>query len=234
MNLIKSYIYIQLSIRIHLYKLAGLFRVMSRFFAFCSLYYCNTMGTWRAREGHVIPTLCQWLRDPDIDPNIDLDSSFAFNQTSNIFYPKILHASMSDFDLPCHQAPRRRHPHLSCIKLGYQLALALSKVEVLHVAYEPLPIKQNAWAQAYKDYLQINAFPDLVVVEREGNPHALQRKATGGATSEVVRETAGWTRPDLTLGTSTSASTRPSLCGGGPPSLCGGGPSSLCGRDGRR
>ena len=39
-----------------------------------------------------------------------------------------------------------------------------------------------------KDYLQTNAFPNLVVVEREEYPHALQRKATGGgATSKVVR-----------------------------------------------
>ena len=49
-----------------------------------------------------------------------------------------------------------------------------------------------------------------MVVEREEYPHALQKKATGGATSEVIRETAGWTRPSLTLGTSTPASTRPS------------------------
>ena len=71
---------------------------------------------------------------------------------------------------------------------------------------------------------------------------ALQRKATEGATSEVARETAGWTRPDLTLETSISASIRPPLCGGGPPPLCGRGPPSLCGRgpfslcgeDGRR
>ena len=76
-------------------------------------------------------------------------------------------------------------------RLGHQSALAPSGAEVLRVA----------------DYLQTNAFPDLVVVEREEYPHALQRKATRGATSKVVRETAGQTRPGLTLGTSTSAST---------------------------
>ena len=39
-----------------------------------------------------------------------------------------------------------------------------------------------------KDYLQTKAFPNLVVVEREEYPHALQRKATrGGATDKVVR-----------------------------------------------
>ena len=48
------------------------------------------------RPGHVIPTVCQWSRDPDID----LDLSFAFNQTSDIFYFKILHASLSAFNLP--------------------------------------------------------------------------------------------------------------------------------------
>ena len=37
----------------------------------------------------------------------------------------------------------------------------------------------------------MNAFPNLMVVEQEEKPHALQKKATRGATSEVVRETAG-------------------------------------------
>ena len=41
-----------------------------------------------------------------------------------------------------------------------------------------------------KNYLQIKAFPNLVVVEWEEYPHVLQRKDIGGATSEVVRETA--------------------------------------------
>ena len=36
-----------------------------------------------------------------------------------------------------------------------------------------------------------------------------------GATSKVVRGTADWTQSGLTLGTSASASTGPSLCGGG-------------------
>ena len=50
---------------------------------------------------------------------------------------------------------------------------------------------------ARKDYLQISAFPDLVVVEREENPHALQRKATGRAAVSGERD--GWldaTKPD--------------------------------------
>ena len=40
-----------------------------------------------------------------------------------------------------------------------------------------------------EDYLQTTAFPNLVVVEREECPYALQRKATGErATSKVVRK----------------------------------------------
>ena len=58
-----------------------------------------------------------------------------------------------------------------------------------------------------KDYLQINAFLDLVVMKQEECPHALQRKATRGVTSKVVSETAGRTQPSLTLGTSILAST---------------------------
>ena len=39
-----------------------------------------------------------------------------------------------------------------------------------------------------KDYLQTNAFANLVVVEQEEYLHALQKKATGGkATSKVVK-----------------------------------------------
>ena len=78
------------------------------------------------------------------------------------------------------------------------------RIEVLRV------LRKLEYKLSRKDYLQTNAFPNLVVVEQEKYPHALQRKATGGAMSKVVRETASWTRPGLTLGTLTSASTRPS------------------------
>ena len=62
------------------------------------------------------------------------------------------------------------------------LVVAPLRLEVLRVLWK-LEYKLSR-----KDYLQINAFPDLVVVEREEYPHALQRKATGGgATSKVVR-----------------------------------------------
>ena len=75
-------------------------------------------------------------------------------------------------------------------RLGHQSALAPSGAKVLRVA----------------DYLQTNAFPDLVIVGQEEYPHVLQRKAIRKVTSKVVRGTVGWTRPTLTLGTPTSAS----------------------------
>ena len=57
-----------------------------------------------------------------------------------------------------------------------------------------------------EDYLQTIAFANLVLVEQEEHPHALRKVTGGGAMSKVVKETAGWTRPCLTHGTSTSAS----------------------------
>lgn len=41
-----------------------------------------------------------------------------------------------------------------------------------------------------KDYLKINSFLDLIVMEQEKNPHILERKATRGAISKMVREMA--------------------------------------------
>ena len=55
------------------------------------------MIMWLSRKGHVTPTLYQLSRDPNIK------SSFASNQTSNIFHPKILHALFSASDLSCHR-----------------------------------------------------------------------------------------------------------------------------------
>ena len=93
-----------------------------------------------------------------------------------------------------------------CHAKPYHQTLVITplRLEVLRI------LRKLEYKFSRKDYLQINAFPDLVVVEREEYPHTLQRKATGGATSEVVRETAGWTRLGLTFRTSTLASTRPS------------------------
>ena len=87
---------------------------------------------------------------------------------------------------PCHQT----------------LIVAPLRLDILRV------LRKLEYKLLKKDYLQINAFPDLVVVEQKEYPHALQRKATRGATSEVIRKTAGWTWPGLTLEMSTLASTR--------------------------
>ena len=39
-----------------------------------------------------------------------------------------------------------------------------------------------------KNYLQINAFLDLVVVEQDESSYVLQKKATGGAAVSVERD----------------------------------------------
>ena len=58
-----------------------------------------------------------------------------------------------------------------------------------------------------EDYLQTNAFSNLVMVEQEEHYYALRKAIRGGVTSKVVREMAGWMQPCLTLETITSAST---------------------------
>ena len=83
---------------------------------------------------------------------------------------------------------------------------------------------------ARKDYLQISAFP----VRWWWSERRSTKESHWRSHEWSGEKSAGWTQSGLTLGTSTSASIRPPLCGGGPPSLCGGGPSSLCGGDGRR
>ena len=56
-----------------------------------------------------------------------------------------------------------------------------------------------------KDYLRINVFSNLVVVEQEEYSHTLQKKAIEEATNKLIKKTAGQTRPDLTFRTSTLA-----------------------------
>ena len=55
----------------------------------------NAMVTYWLPKSHVIPTWCQWLHNPNIK------SFFVFNRIFNIFYPKILYALFSAFDLLC-------------------------------------------------------------------------------------------------------------------------------------
>ena len=131
------------------------------------------------------------------------------------------------------QAPRCCHPHLShtnSYTTSHTSVLALSRKKVLRVLQSQGQAACLMAGSREKTTYKSAPFPS----GGGGARDALQRKATVGATSKVVRETAGWTRPDLTLGTSTSASTRPPLCGGGLPFLCGRGPFSLYGEDGRR
>ena len=134
------------------------------------------MITWRSREGHVIPTLCQWSRDPDIE------SSFASNQTSNLFNPKILHASFSTSDLPRHRAPHRclgQFPHTDSNTTFHISALAFFGAEVLRVFQSHCLIAGSREKTTYRSA----PFPS----GGGGARDALQRKATGGATSKVVR-----------------------------------------------
>ena len=55
-----------------------------------------------SRNNYIIGLCIQQSQDSNIDPNINFDLFFAFNQTLNIFYPKILHTSFSAFDFSCH------------------------------------------------------------------------------------------------------------------------------------
>ena len=76
-------------------------------------------------------------------------------------------------------------PLIQTLKIRSPMCLteARSRLEVLRV------LRKLEYKLLRKDYLQINAFPNLVVVEQEEYPHALQRKATGrGATGKVVRK----------------------------------------------
>ena len=137
---------------------------------------CNTMITWRSCKGHIIPTLCQWSRDPDIE------SSFASNQTSNIFNPKILHASFSASDLPRHRAPHcclGQLPRTDSDTTSYTSALALSGAEVLRVFQSRCLIAGSQEKTTYRSA----PFPS----GDGGARDALQKKVTRGATSKVVR-----------------------------------------------
>ena len=47
---------------------------------------------------------------------------------------------------------------------------------------EPSQIEEKCLSISLKDYLPVNTFPDLVMVELEEWPHALQKNATDRAT----------------------------------------------------
>ena len=113
-------------------------------------------------ERHCNAMITWRSRDPDID------SSFASNRTVT-----------STLLLP---------PSSLSYRLGYNLSYISSsffwsRSSTCLTELRPSSLLDGRLAK--KDYLQISAFLDPVMVEREGVPHVLW-KATGGATSEVV------------------------------------------------
>ena len=90
--------------------------------------------------------------------------------------------------------------------IKYLLSLPSSKRLRLEVLYV---LRKIEYKLSRKNYLQTNAFSNLVVVEQEDYLHALQKKITKRAMSKLVKETTGWTQSGLTIETSTSASTKP-------------------------
>ena len=92
--------------------------------------------------------------------------------------------------------------------LGYKSVLALSGAEVLRVACEPN--KQFALIAGSQRLLRDQRLSSWRWWSKGHFLTFYKGKLLKGATSEVVRETAGRTRHGLTLGTSISASTRPS------------------------
>ena len=133
------------------------------------------------------------------------------------------------------QAPHCCHPYLlytdfdiiySCTNLDtifYKSALALSEKKVLYV------LQSRSQAACLIASLQEKTTYKSVFFQFSGSGarDALQKKATGGTTSKVIRGTAGWTRLDMTLGTSIATFTTSSLYDEGPPFLCDRGSSFL-------
>ena len=140
-------------------------------------------------------------------------------------HPFILKSYMPHFQLPTSLATVTSTsllPPLSPLyRLGYNFPYISTNFFWSKSPTRLLEPLLDCWL-ARKDYLQISAFPDLVVVEREEVPYALQKKATGGATIEVVRSRlAGRSRPDF-------RGRQHQLL---PPSFCDGGPSWVEGLD---
>ena len=146
-----------------------------------------------SRDGHVIELYVQWLRDPDIE------SSFASNQTSNIFNPKILHASLSAPNLP-----RYRHEHLVVD------TLISTKLFLKKKSYVSLMSRRRSSKMLEHKLIKITCRSMPFSIWWWWSERGVFTLFKGKPLEEprwAMRETAGWTRPGLTLGTSTSAST---------------------------
>ena len=136
----------------------------------------------------------------------DIKSFFALNQT-------ITSISLS----PPSSLSYQLGYNLLSYRLGYNLPYISTNFfwsKSLTCLTKPRPSSLLDGRLARKDYLQISAFLDPVVVERGGSSRSMESHWRSHEWSG--EKTAGRTRSGLTLGTSTSASTRPSLCGEGP------------------
>ena len=88
--------------------------------------------------------------------------------TASTYYTKILHASTSD--RLSFIVTRHRYKHIALLALHsslflYQINTSLLGSKSLIRLSKPLPIKQKCLNTSLKDYLQINFFLDLMVVE---------------------------------------------------------------------
>ena len=121
------------------------------------------------------------------------------SKDSIVKYGKFLSAGPGEvlsMDLLCVATRARPLERDGCIRTLQSIQECRAKpchwtVVVAPLRLEVLRILQKLeYKFTRKDYLQNNTFSDLVVMERKEYPHALQRKATRGAMSKVVREMA--------------------------------------------
>ena len=111
----------------------------------------------------------------------------------------VLKSYMSQLHLPCH-----RYKLFFVLPYCYYnlITLVPTRLTISTSSFWSRSPMRRMWAKQAvrfdlqlrrKDYLQINGFPNLVLVEQEDYPHALERKATGErVTSKVViRQLAG-------------------------------------------
>ena len=109
-------------------------------------------------------------------------------------HPFVLKSYMPQPYLPCHHYELFFVPPYCCYNL---IAIIPSRLLISISSFWSRSLTRRMWVEqavrfdfwlTRKDYLQINAFLNLVVVEQEEYPHVLQRKVIGGGvTSKVVR-----------------------------------------------
>ena len=118
-----------------------------------------------------------WSYNPNIDFDINLDLSFASNQTFNIFYLQILYILFSAFNLP----------YIDLDITSYTSTLAFSGEKVLYVLQsQGQPVCLIANLQKKITYRSV-LFPS----NGSRAKNVLQKKTTKGVTSKVIREITG-------------------------------------------